>query len=144
MSVLKNTKKRNTTKRGEQPWYDDSAHDGMGFYSRLQLPEGHWACDYGGPSFLLPGLIFAMYISDTPVPDEWKAEIVRYLENAVNEDGGWGLHLEGTSTVFATGLYYVMLRLLGMEKEHQLARNARSCLLSLGPYFPNSLCHRTD
>lgn len=109
----------------------------MSFYSRLQLPEGHWACDYGGPSFLLPGLIFAMYISDTPVPEEWKAEIVRYLKNAVNEDGGWGLHIEGTSTVFATGLYYVMLRLLGMGKDHQLASNARSCLLSLGSCCPS-------
>lgn len=111
---------------------DEAARKGWSFFTRLQLSEGHWACDYGGPSFLLPGLIFAMYISDTPVPDEWKVEIVRYLANNVNDDGGWGLHIEGRSTVFATGLYYVMLRLIGMDVDAPMARNARECLLSLG------------
>jgi lanosterol synthase len=73
-----------------------------------------------------------MYIAEMPVPDEWKAEMMRYLANHANKDGGWGLHLESKSTVFATGLYYVMLRLLGMGSEHPLARKARQCLLSLG------------
>lgn len=27
----------------------------MDFYSRLQAEDGHWAGDYGGPLFLLPG-----------------------------------------------------------------------------------------
>ncbi|KAK8615213.1 hypothetical protein V6N13_068993 [Hibiscus sabdariffa] len=30
-----------------------------------------------------------------------------------NEDGGWGLHIEGTSTMFGSALNYVTLRLLG-------------------------------
>lgn len=30
-----------------------------------------------------------------------------------NKDGGWGLHIEGTSTMFGTALTYVILRLLG-------------------------------
>jgi len=105
---------------------------GLRFFERLQLSDGHWACGYGGPSFLLPGLIFAMYISDTPIPDEWAVEMTRYLVHYVNEDGGWGLHLEGTSTVFATGLYYVALRILGMQKDHPVAQKARKCLLALG------------
>ncbi|URE15734.1 Prenyltransferase and squalene oxidase repeat [Musa troglodytarum] len=54
--------------------------------STLQAHDGHWPGDYGGPMFLLPGL---------------------------NKDGGWGLHIEGTSTMFGTALTYVMLRLLG-------------------------------
>lgn len=112
--------------------FEQAARDGFGFFSRLQLPEGHWACDYGGPSFLMPGIVFAMYITRTPVPEPWRIELTRYLANHANEDGGWGMHLEGHSTVFATGLYYVMLRLLGMDKEHPLAARARECLLSLG------------
>jgi len=32
-----------------------------------------------------------------------------------NEDGGWGLHLEGPSTMFGTVLHYITLRLLGQE-----------------------------
>jgi len=44
-----------------------------------------------------------------------------------NEDGGWGLHIEGSSTMFGSVLTYVALRLLGeganggqgvMEKAH--------------------------
>ncbi|KAI1777551.1 terpenoid cyclases/protein prenyltransferase alpha-alpha toroid [Hypoxylon cercidicola] len=73
-----------------------------------------------------------MYISHTPIPDEWKIEMTRYLANHANADGGWGLHLESRSTVFATGLYYVVLRILGMDKNHALARKGRECLLSLG------------
>lgn len=30
-----------------------------------------------------------------------------------NIDGGWGLHIEGHSTMFCTALNYVTLRLLG-------------------------------
>lgn len=30
-----------------------------------------------------------------------------------NGDGGWGLHIEGCSTMFCTALSYVALRLLG-------------------------------
>lgn len=30
-----------------------------------------------------------------------------------NKDGGWGLHIEGPSTMFGTVLTYVTLRLLG-------------------------------
>lgn len=29
----------------------------------LQCEDGHWAGDYGGPMFLMPGLIFACYIT---------------------------------------------------------------------------------
>lgn len=31
------------------------------------------------------------------------------------EDGGWGLHIEGHSTMFGTALNYVSLRLLGEQ-----------------------------
>lgn len=33
----------------------DAALKGMNFYSHLQAEDGHWAGDYGGPLFLLPG-----------------------------------------------------------------------------------------
>ena len=34
-----------------------------------------------------------------------------------NEDGGWGFHIEGHSTMFGTALSYIALRLLGEEPE---------------------------
>lgn len=33
----------------------EAAHMGMRFYAALQAEDGHWAGDYGGPLFLLPG-----------------------------------------------------------------------------------------
>lgn len=27
------------------------------FYSQLQAEDGHWAGDYGGPLFLMPGML---------------------------------------------------------------------------------------
>ena len=32
-----------------------AAHNAMQFYSKLQAEDGHWAGDYGGPLFLMPG-----------------------------------------------------------------------------------------
>ncbi|AQK90412.1 Cycloartenol synthase, partial [Zea mays] len=58
----------------------------MSHLSTVQAHDGHWPGDNDGPLFLLPGL---------------------------NEDGGWGLHIEGHNTMFGTTLNYVTLRLLG-------------------------------
>ena len=33
----------------------EAADKGMQFYSKLQAEDGHWAGDYGGPLFLMPG-----------------------------------------------------------------------------------------
>ena len=81
---------------------------------------------------MLPGLVFALYISNTTIVPEWQIEMTRYLANHVNEDGGWGMHLGGETTVFATALYYVVLRILGMEPSHPLATRSRNRLLALG------------
>ncbi|CAI9264192.1 unnamed protein product [Lactuca saligna] len=37
----------------------------------------------------------------------------RYIYNQQNEDGGWGFHIEGHSTMMGSALNYVSLRLLG-------------------------------
>jgi lanosterol synthase len=58
--------------------------------------------------------------------------MTRYIVNCANSDGGWGLHLEGETTVFATAMYYVVLRLLGMAKDEEVTKKARERLLVLG------------
>uniref|UniRef100_A0A0A9CXG7 Squalene cyclase N-terminal domain-containing protein n=1 Tax=Arundo donax TaxID=35708 RepID=A0A0A9CXG7_ARUDO len=85
-------------------------------FSTFQAHDGHWPGDYGGPMFLMPGLTIALYVSgalNTVLSPEHQKEIRRYLYNHQNEDGGWGLHIEGPSTMFGSALTYVGLRLLG-------------------------------
>lgn len=75
-----------------------------------------------------------MYISNTTILPEWRVEMTRYLANHVNEDGGWVMYLGGETTVFATALYYVVLRILGMEASNPLAARSRERLLALGKF----------
>ncbi|CAG8599931.1 10488_t:CDS:10 [Paraglomus occultum] len=111
----------------------DAARNGFEFYKQLQTEDGHWAGENSGPMFVLPGLVISMYITKLPVPEEWKIEIVKYLFNCAHpEDGGWGFHVEGDSTVFGTALNYVVLRLLGIDADHPVLAKARATLHKLG------------
>ncbi|KAJ8766803.1 hypothetical protein K2173_008357 [Erythroxylum novogranatense] len=90
------------------------------FYSNLQADDGFWPGDYGGPLFLLPFLIIGLYVTgalNTILSEEHRKEMRRYLYNHQNEDGGWGLHIEGSSIMLCTALSYVGLRLIGEEME---------------------------
>ncbi|ODQ50878.1 terpene synthase [Saitoella complicata NRRL Y-17804] len=114
------------------------AKNGYNFFKELQLEDGHWGCEYGGPMFLIPGVVVTMYVTHTPIPDGWAKEITRYLVNRANpDDGGWGLHIEGHSTVFGTSLNYVALRILGMDAEHPVCVKARGLLHKLGGAIGN-------
>lgn len=48
-----------------------------------------------GPLFVAPGLVFAMHVTGTPIPTEWKIELARYMANVQRNfgagDQGWGL-----------------------------------------------------
>ncbi|CAN0862412.1 Lupeol synthase [Linum grandiflorum] len=55
-------------------------------FTALQATDGHWCAENSGVNFYFPPL---------------------------NEDGGWGLHIEGHSMMFCTVLNYIQMRLLG-------------------------------
>ncbi|KAL5496581.1 hypothetical protein EMCRGX_G012891 [Ephydatia muelleri] len=52
--------------------------------------------------------------------------------NVQRDDGGWGLHTEGKSTVFGTALNYVTMRLLGVARDDPDVARARTLLHHLG------------
>lgn len=111
----------------------DAARNGLEFFEKLQLPSGHWGCEYGGPMFLLPGIVIAWYATKTPIPPAYATEIKNYLTaRAHPEDGGWGLHIEGESTVFGTSLNYTVLRLVGVDPGDAVMAKARRTLHKLG------------
>jgi len=83
--------------------------------------------------FLLPGLVITWYVTDTPVSAAISTEIKRYLfARQHRSDGGWGLHIEGESSVFGTAMNYVVMRLLGASEEDLRMVRARNCLHQLG------------
>ncbi|XP_024031848.1 beta-amyrin synthase-like [Morus notabilis] len=86
------------------------------YISALQASDGHWPAENTGPLFFLPPLVMTLYITghlNTIFTSEHRKEILRYIYNHQNEDGGWGLHVEGHSIMFCTVLSYICMRILG-------------------------------
>uniref|UniRef100_A0A2K6KVP5 Terpene cyclase/mutase family member n=1 Tax=Rhinopithecus bieti TaxID=61621 RepID=A0A2K6KVP5_RHIBE len=110
----------------------EGALNGMTFYVGLQAEDGHWTGDYGGPLFLLPGLLITCHVARIPLPAGYREEIVRYLRSVQLPDGGWGLHIEDKSTVFGTALNYVSLRILGVGPDDPDLVRARNILHKKG------------
>ncbi|PHT73303.1 Beta-amyrin synthase [Capsicum annuum] len=108
------------------------------FFSALQANDGHWPAENAGPLFFLPPLVMCMYITghlNTVFPVEHRKEILRYIYCHQNEDGGWGLHIEGHSTMFCTSLSYICMRILGEGPdggENNACSRARKWILDHG------------
>lgn len=110
----------------------EASEKAMSFYQTLQCSDGHWAGDYGGPMFLMPGLISTLYVTKVPLSEDKKSAMTVYLRNHQQEDGGWGTHIEGASTMFGTVLSYVALRLLGQSADLPYMLLARAFIHSYG------------
>ncbi|ORC85288.1 lanosterol synthase [Trypanosoma theileri] len=144
----------NTTRVKRRASVEEAIRDGVKFLIRLQDPySGHWPNDYSGPLFLTPGIIFVKFIvaggdikkmfppykdhrhkDDAPCKcgEAERLELIRYLRNYMNEDGGFGQHTEGHSTMLGTVLNYVAMRLMGVSSDDKDAIRARSWIRSNG------------
>lgn len=58
------------------------------------------------------------------IDEEQQLMMRHYLEVHQQSDGGWGTHIESPSTMFATVLCYVALRLLGWGSDSPEAKKA--------------------
>jgi hypothetical protein len=113
----------------------EAAQRGIAFYSMLQTSDGHWAGDYGGPHFLMPGLIVAWYIMGKPglmLSPHHQELMLHYLRVHQQEDGGWGTHIESPSTMFGTVICYLAVRLLGAQKDEDWIKKGREFILKEG------------
>lgn len=110
----------------------DTAIKGLSFYQMIQCDDGHWAGDYGGPMFLMPGLVCTLYVTKAPFPQARKDAMIAYLKNHQQADGGWGTHIECASTMFGSVLSYTTLRLLGVDPSEQYMLAGREFILKHG------------
>ncbi|KAG2650809.1 hypothetical protein PVAP13_1NG168000 [Panicum virgatum] len=105
-------------------------------FSSLQASDGHWPGDFSGVMFIMPGLIFALYVTgslNAAISPEHRREICRYIYNH-QAYGGWGTLILGSSSMFGTCSNYITLRLLGEElnfKNYALAKG-RTWILTHG------------
>ncbi len=100
--------------------------------ARTQEKTGAWKGDYGGPLFLLPMYVGTAHGIGLPLDARTREEMIRYLRNHQNPDGGFGLDIESHSHVFTSVLNYVALRLLGVPREEPLAARTRAWFLRQG------------
>ncbi|XP_065874440.1 beta-amyrin synthase-like isoform X1 [Euphorbia lathyris] len=106
---------------------DTALRKALRFSCAIQSSDGHWPSEFSGQLFLTPPLIICLYITktlDTILSNEHKKEILRYIYNHQNEDGGWGFHIESHSTMLCTTLNYVLLRLLGEQLPDEIEDNS--------------------
>lgn len=97
-----------------------------------QDASGSWTGDYGGPLFLLPIFIATARTVGYELDEKTRAGMDAYLRAHQNEDGGWGLHVEGRSHVFTSVLSYVALRFLDGAADDPALRRARGFLAAHG------------
>ncbi|KAK7350341.1 hypothetical protein VNO77_08857 [Canavalia gladiata] len=86
------------------------------YLSALQTKDGHWPSQIAGPLYFVPPLVFCIYITghlDSIFSEEYRKEILRYIYYHQNTDGGWGLYIDGKSTMLCTAFNYVCMRILG-------------------------------
>ncbi|KAL6888526.1 hypothetical protein ACP4OV_009552 [Aristida adscensionis] len=106
-------------------------------FSSLQASDGHWPGDFSGVMFIMPGMIFALHVTgslNSVISVEHRREILRYIYNHQNDDGGWSTVVRSSSSMFGTCTNYITLRLLGEEpndKNSALAKG-RVWILSHG------------
>ncbi|CAB78576.1 lupeol synthase like protein [Arabidopsis thaliana] len=94
---------------------------GLHYFTALQADDGHWPADNSGPNFFIAPLVICLYITghlEKIFTVEHRIELIRYMYNHQNEDGGWGLHVESPSIMFCTVINYICLRIVGVEAGH--------------------------
>ena len=114
------------------PLLSDAIDRGFSYLEKIQAPDGSWAVDYDGPLFLLPGYVFAHYVTGTPLGESDRTSFIATIRRAQNPDGSFGFHLDGRGYQFSTVLNYVALRLLGVPADDVDAKRARDWFLPRG------------
>ncbi|XP_038889705.1 isomultiflorenol synthase-like isoform X2 [Benincasa hispida] len=123
---------------GEEISYEvswNAMRRGAHFLAAIQASDGHWPSEISGPQFYLCPMLICMYIMgimDEVLSPEHKKQMIRYVYNQQNDDGGWGLHIGGHSNMFGTTFNYISLRLLGEGPDVEAVSRSRNWIRQRG------------
>ncbi|KAL6333162.1 hypothetical protein AAG906_028345 [Vitis piasezkii] len=114
----------------------------------IQAKDGHWPAENAGPLFFTPPLvcflmlfqidmqIMVLYFTGTLnfalTPEHIVLELLRYITNHQNEDGGWGFHIDGYSTMLGTTVSYISMHILGVGPDDKALAAGRKWILDRG------------
>jgi squalene/oxidosqualene cyclase-like protein len=111
---------------------DRSIDKALAHLHATQADTGAWLGDYGGPLFLVPQYLGSHYGARLPIPHDVLADMLRYLRNTQNDDGGWGLHVESHSYQFTSTIIYATMRLWGEPADAPHMMRARKYIRDHG------------
>ena len=114
------------------PGVDAAIQRALAYLQSTQAETGAWRGDYGGPLFMVPMYIGTCYGTGVQIPPEVHADMVRYLRNTQNADGGWGLHIESHSYLFTSTIIYAALRLSDVPASDPALVRARAFIQDNG------------
>nr|WQY91013.1 OSC4 [Euphorbia humifusa] len=121
---------------------DIALRKALRFSCALQASDGHWPSEFSGELFLTPPMIICLYVTnmlERVLSEEHRKEILRYIYNHQNEDGGWGFHVEGHSTMLCTTLNYISLRLLGQQLDSDVVSKGQKWIIDHGGAIYNQI-----
>lgn len=104
---------------------DRAIDQALGYLASTQAETGAWRGDYGGPMFLLPMYLGTCYATGVTLERDVQDDMLRYLRNTQNADGGFGLHVESHSYLFTSTTTYAAMRLAGVPADDPMAIRAR-------------------
>jgi squalene/oxidosqualene cyclase-like protein len=111
---------------------EEALRAAVAFLAGRQQPDGSLVSPYGGPGFLLPMYVIAVYIAKRPLSEERKRDMVRGMLAHQNADGSLGLHELDSGCMFTSVLGYVALRLLGESPEQERMTRLRQWIKKNG------------
>lgn len=110
----------------------DAISRAIAHLTSTQDEGGAWLGDYGGPLFLVPLYLVTCYGTGAPLTPQDRADMLRYLRNTQNQDGGWGLHIESHSYQFTSVIIYAAMRLHDVPADDPALVRARRFILDNG------------
>jgi 2,3-oxidosqualene cyclase len=95
-----------------------------------QRPRGDWEGEMVWCPIITAQYVIVLHVAGRPIEARARAALRRHFEVTRTPEGGWGLHPESSAYVFVTALSYVALRLLGLDADEPMMKDAGRWLRS--------------